>query len=141
MKWKDAHLEAQFSEVPALLQTMARQFEVLSLTYGIEPVVTRIYDPVGCVDGVCESGVHPAKRAIDFRDRHGGTRLYSDEQVKALCEVMNGCWARRDGKPTLIHHAFAGGEPHFHLQTAFDPSTYIVPPDGDKPWTSPPKSS
>lgn len=131
MRWKDPHLEAQFSELPAVLQQMVRQFEVLSLAFGVEPIVTRVYDPVGCVNGQCESGVHPAKRAIDFRDSHGGTRLYSDEHVRSLCEAMNASWARKDGKPTLLHHSFAGGEPHFHLQVAFDHNVYIVPPKDD----------
>jgi hypothetical protein len=120
MRWKDAHLEAEFHETPALLQEMAKMFDGLSAAYGVEPVVTRVYDPVGCVstpDGpVCESGVHPAKRAIDFRDSYAGRRLYSDEQVDELCDMMNKIYHRMDGKKTLIHHQFAGGEPHFHLQ-------------------------
>jgi len=124
MLWKSGHLEEQFKEVPKGLQDAAVMFEGLSRAYGIEPVVTRVYDPVGCIAVgdklVCESGVHPLKRAIDFRDSHGGKRLYTDEQVHELLDRMNDLYRRSDGKKTLLHHQFAGGEPHFHLQWPAD---------------------
>jgi hypothetical protein len=124
MKWKDPHLEKEFLELAPHFQDAAFMFEGLSRAYGVEPVVTRVYDPVGCIavgdHKVCESGVHPAKRAIDFRDSHGGKHLYSEEQKEELLDRMNSLYQRMDGKMTLIHHSFAGGEPHFHLQWPSD---------------------
>ncbi len=126
--FKQDHLREQYEDVPLLLQFIAEDFCEESRTYGVEPVVTRIRDAVACATDssgelICESGVHPDGRAIDFRDEHdsGGMRrrrLYSDHIAQSICRVINERYARDDGKPTILHHSFNGGPLHFHCQVS-----------------------
>lgn len=119
MKFKEEKQQEQFKLLPELLKRMASDFEMLSESLGIEPVVTRISDPVED-----ESGVHPDYRAIDFRDEHDGELLYSVTKRNTLVERMNEKWPREDGKLTLIWHSFRGAPNHFHLQCANDMRAY-----------------
>lgn len=113
MKFKSPEMEAELEGAHALLQEIAEEFEKVSLLMKIEPVVTRVR---GKVKG--ESGVHTVGRAIDFRNQHAGTRLYTDKEVEAITVAMNSKYHRNDGKKTCIHHKFDGGPAHFHLQVA-----------------------
>ena len=88
-----------------------------SMRFGIQPVVTRVSDPL-YGKAHMESGVHAQKRAVDFRDQYAGKRLYTDEQVEAITEAINSAFPRRDTFKTCVHHAIEGGNLHFHLQTA-----------------------
>lgn len=112
MRFKLPHMKAQFDELPKALKQVCEDFCRLSKKFGVEPVVTRVSDPVAG-----ESGVHLAKRAVDFRDQTSdGRRLYTDEQVKEIVVVLNRLHERTDGKPTCYHHAVPGSTFHFHLQ-------------------------
>jgi len=115
MKFKEPHMEAQFLSRPLRLLEVCKEFEDLSEAFGIEPVVTRVTDPV---EG--ESGVHPAGRAVDFRDEHDGVLMYTDAQTAAIVEYLNKKFERGDGKPVCLHHSFQGGQYHWHLQTPIE---------------------
>ena len=114
MRFKEPHMQAQYLSRPSKLLEACRYFAELSEEIGIEPVVTRVTDKVPG-----ESGVHPAGRAVDFRDEVGGSRLYTDEQVSSIVNAVNAKFPRDDGKLTCIHHSFNGGPLHFHIQIAF----------------------
>jgi hypothetical protein len=112
MKFKTPELMEEFYQAPAMLQVMATWFEQLCIAhFSIEPTVTRILETVPG-----SSGVHEAGRAIDFRDEHAGRRLFTDEQVAFLISHMNARFPGNDSKLTCIHHKFAGGPAHFHIQ-------------------------
>ena len=120
MKFKKPEIEAELISAPVFLIMMAEMFDLESKEkFGQEGIVTRILEPV---QG--ESGVHTDHRAIDFRNEFEGGRLYTDEQVKYLVEFMNNQFPRNDGKVTCIHHSFAGGPHHFHIQLATLTKTY-----------------
>lgn len=135
MKYKHPEYEDQLKATSVLLRGMAREFERLSLECGVEPVVTRVSDPVDCFTDetgqrVCESGVHPAKRAVDFRDEFaGGVFLYLPKQVEWIVRSMNDRYPRMDGKQTCIYHGFGGGPKHFHVQVAADRRVYVLQSD------------
>jgi hypothetical protein len=114
MRFKEAHMQAQYFSRPTRLLDVCRYFAELSEEMGIEPVVTRVTDTVPG-----ESGVHPAGRAVDFRDESGGSRLYTDEQAADIVKAINEKFPRDDGKPTCMHHGFQGGPLHFHIQIPF----------------------
>ena len=112
MKFKEPHMEAQLEECHPLLKLMVGDFDKLSLEIsGKEAIVTRVSDSVPG-----ESGVHPAKRAVDFRDQFQGRPTYTVDERDYILERMNKKYRRNDGKKTLIHHSFNGGPAHFHLQ-------------------------
>jgi hypothetical protein len=121
MKFKSAHMMAQYDELPSLLKTIVEEFCELSVQFGVTPVVTRISDPVPG-----ESGVHPAKRAIDFRDEFSGMRLYTPDQVEEIVMHLNTKYERQDGKVVCLHHSFKGMPHHFHLQVPIDPKVVII---------------
>jgi len=131
MKYKKDRLEGEILNRPPLLQKMARDFEKLSRTFGIEPMVTRVLERVSG-----SSGVHEAGRGIDFRDEHAGLRLYTLDQVGVILTEINGKYRRKDGRPTLLHHSFNGGPEHFHLQLAPSLDLYINEPKKEKPLPS-----
>lgn len=119
MLFKHDHIEKELEGACPALQAIARTFEELSMKLGIEPVITRILDPV-----TGESGVHQDYRAIDFRNEMGvgGPRLYTDEQAELLVKQMNLRFPRKDGLKTCIHHAFInhqgrGGRAPYHFHT------------------------
>src|SRR6185369_16598409 len=100
MKFKEPHMEAQFLSRPLRLLEVCKEFENLSETFGIEPIVTRVTDPV---EG--ESGVHPAGRAVDFRDEHDGVLMYTDAQTTTIIEYLNKKFERNNNKPMYLHHS------------------------------------
>ena len=126
MRFKKDSLEQEFKSRSQLLKDMAFYFEQLSLSVGVDPVVTRILEKI---DG--SSGVHEAGRAIDFRSHyrdHTGAlkKLYSDQDVDRFLDLMNTKYKRNDGRKTMIHHSFNNGPLHFHLQS---PSNIKVLPE------------
>lgn len=125
MQFKEKKMRDQLFGAHTLLMDMAREFERASMELGIEPVVTRVTDHF---DG--ESGVHLYGRAMDFRDEHRGDRLYTDSEVKIICDKLNKKFKRYDGKSSCIHHSFNEGPAHFHVQVA---SSYCAYKKADKP--------
>ncbi len=121
MQFKTEELREEFHSRSTLLQFMAQDFEQLSLSFGIDPTVTRVLETV-----TGSSGVHEAGRGIDFRDEHDKKRLYSDEQVRTILEVINKKFRRNDEYKTLKHHGFNGGPKHWHLQLAPLLSAYDI---------------
>jgi len=115
MKFKKPHMKEQFDACPTKLLELCEAFNQLSLKEGIEPVVTRVTDPV---EG--ESGVHLQHRAVDFRNEfHDGKAkrwLYPIETVDHIVDTLNKKFPRKDGKPVALHHSFKNGAFHFHLQ-------------------------
>lgn len=120
MQYKTPDCQDQLSQVPAKLQEVVAFFDSLSTAYGIECVITRVWDAV-CGD----SGVHEAKRAVDFRDETRPTDtdsvcLYTADQVAAIVAAINEKYPRTDGKVVCMHHSFQGAPFHFHIQIPFD---------------------
>jgi hypothetical protein len=113
MRFKDAHLEGELKECSARLQDIAKVFAwVFAEETGKEALVTRVYDPVPG-----ESGVHLAKRAVDFRDASSdGIDLANDAQTARIVERMNRLFPRNDKFPTCLHHHVPGSTDHFHIQ-------------------------
>ena len=115
MKFKKPHMKEQFEASPKKLLEVCEVFNQLSLKEGIEPVVTRVTDPV---EG--ESGVHLAHRAVDFRneffDGKSKRWLYPIETVEHIVNAINQKFPRKDGRPVALHHSFKGGSFHFHFQ-------------------------
>lgn len=120
MKFKSPHLEQQLKDAPLLLKFLAQDFGELAATLGIEPVVTRVTDPV---QG--ESGVHTDYRAFDIRDEYNGEFTYSESQRLMILKSLNAKYFRNDGKPSVIWHSFGGGPHHFHVQIAALTKTYM----------------
>lgn len=120
MKFKEPKLEAELESVSVVLQQIIEDFAFDSeYVFGIEPVVTRVLDPV---EG--ESGVHGDKRGVDLRDEHSGVCLYTKEQAASLVKWVNDKWKRNDGKVTCLHHSFNGGPLHFHFQIPISTKVY-----------------
>jgi hypothetical protein len=124
MIFKYDYLHKEFESRPQILKDMAHYFESLSLSVGVDPVVTRILEKVAG-----SSGVHEAGRAIDFRsqyiDQNGKLKkLYSEEDVARFLDLVNTKYKRNDGRKTLIHHSFNNGPLHFHLQSGASLSLY-----------------
>lgn len=115
MKFKDQPSVKQFQNACPMLKVLAWQFEKISLTFGIDPVVTRV---ISKIQG--DSGVHSMGFGIDFRNQHNDTFLYNLDQQVEILKYINELFPRSDGKKTLIHHSFNGGLYHWHAQ---------VPPD------------
>lgn len=121
MKFKSEEIEKEFEDAPILLKIIAYEFSSISLRqYGQEGIMTRVLESIPG-----DSGVHEDHRAVDFRDEFVGGRLYTDDEVKSLCEYMNTNFKRNDGKPTMIHHSFNGGPMHFHIQIATLTKAYM----------------
>lgn len=118
MKFKEPHMKEQFEGRPPKLKEICYFFEELSLGFDIEPVVTRVLDKVSG-----ESGVHPVGRAVDFRDecrdKNGVKHLYTEEQAQFIVDEINSKYPRDDDKEVCIHHSFAAGPEHFHIQIPF----------------------
>lgn len=114
-QFKEPHLKEQYETRPPLLLQICADFCALARAFDIEPVVTRVTDPVAH-----ESGVHPAGRAVDFRDVHGIMHNYSEAQIAAIVEHLNFKYKRTDGKPVIIHHAVEGSTKHFHIQISVE---------------------
>ena len=108
-------MKEQYDACPAKLLEVCEAFNQLSLKEGIEPVVTRVTDPV---EG--ESGVHLQHRAVDFRNEYQDGKenrwLYPIETVEYIIDTLNRRFPRSDKRSVAIHHAFRGGRYHFHLQ-------------------------
>lgn len=114
-------MKAQFDKIPELLKKICWEFCLWSRSIGVEPIITRVSDPVRG-----ESGVHSMLRAVDFRDETSdGINLYDDNKIMDIVNSMNSKYARHDGKPTLYHHSFNGQPKHIHIQISADLETYI----------------
>ena|ERR1035437_267318 len=115
MKFKQPQMEDQYDKLPHKLQDVCNFFLTLSEEHLVEPLVTRVTDPV-----VGESGVHPAHRAVDFRNQYfdgkNNVWLYNQETIDEILKAVNNEFPRTDGRLVAIHHSFQGGMFHFHLQ-------------------------
>ena len=118
MKFKQPQYESQFEALPEKLREICYDFEQLSVKNAVIPVVTRVTDPVHG-----ESGVHPQHRAVDFRNQYSDGKvnrwLYPQETVQEIVETLNKKYPRTDGKLVCIHHSFAGGPFHYHVQIPY----------------------
>lgn len=120
MQYKTPDCQDQLSQSAPRLQEIVAYFDSLSTGFGIECIITRVWDAV-CGD----SGVHEAHRAVDLRDETrpsptDSARLYTDDQVVSIVQAINEKYPRADGKLVCIHHSFQGMPYHFHLQIPFD---------------------
>ncbi len=117
MKFKEERLKDELYKADTSVQLMAVWFEQLCLGhFGIEPTVTRVFDNIKGA-----TGVHPAGRAVDIRSQYWGAdgklhEVFTPEQVKFLVSEMNRKFPGGDKYPSCLHHSFAGGPYHFHLQ-------------------------
>lgn len=126
MKFKEEHMKKQFEELDPLLQEMCYEFEKQANSLGRDAIVTRVSDPFPG-----ESGVHPLKRAVDFRDEivtnEIRAKLFTAPEVEQIVDFLNQSYERNDGKETCIHHSFNGGPYHFHIQLASRMDAYVKP--------------
>ena len=112
MKFKSAALREEFWNAHPVVRQMAIWFEQLCLVYfQKDPTITRVLEDI---PGATKT--HPEGRAIDFRDEFGGKREFSDEEVRFLVSEMNKRFQDPSGMKSCVHHSFAGGPMHFHLQ-------------------------
>lgn len=119
MKFKHPHIQDQFVKTDPILQLLANDFVMLSRMLDIEPVVTRVSDPVAG-----ESGVHTAMRAIDFRDQNSGEFLYSQSERQVIMDFLNTKYERSDRFKAVMWHSFRGGMNHWHLQVPYDRAVF-----------------
>lgn len=119
VNFKTPQVQKEFEEATLILQLLAEDFVKLSNHFGIIPVMTRVLEDIPGA-----TSVHPAGRALDFREEYQGSFLYTPEQRVHIVEFINKKWMRNDGKPTIIWHSFNGGPHHFHLQLASDVMVY-----------------
>jgi hypothetical protein len=135
MKFKNALAESDYKILPRKLKEICDYFEMLSTEYGVEPVVTRVAEPV---EG--DSGVHEARRAVDFRCEQYAKKgpssfLYSPPQTVTIEADINAKFKRPDGRPTCMYHRFHGDPYHFHIQLYSgwlepgEPQTPVKEPD------------
>lgn len=127
MRFKNARCEVEWKGIPKKLREICEEFEHISLGVMVEPVVTRIKEPVAG-----ESGVHHTGRAVDFRDEYQvdadtTRRLYTDLDAHMIVEALNEKYPRVDGKAVAIHHSFGAGPLHFHIQI---PKAWLEPGEG-----------
>ena len=112
-------MESQFEILPEKLKEICNAFITISEEHLVDPVITRVSDPV---EG--ESGVHTQHRAVDFRNQYFNGKhnvwLYSQETVDAIVNEINSRYPRNDGKLVCLHHSFKGEPSHFHLQCDYD---------------------
>lgn len=121
MIFKDQKLELEWLLIPFPLRVIAEDFATKAKKeFNIDSVVTRILEKI---DG--SSGVHEDHRGLDFRDQHGASFLFSEEQRIEMLTYINKKYQRFDGKPTIIWHSFNGGAFHFHLQIPRDVLAYV----------------
>lgn len=111
--YKHPHLPQELLLCPRQLIYAVHLFNQLSSALGINPVVTRVIETISG-----SSGVHSARRAVDFRDaRPNGGFLYTESQRKWLLISMNEVLLPRiDKYSTLVNHSFKSGPLHWHLQ-------------------------
>lgn len=134
MYFKEKHMRTQLFESHTLLIKIAYDFEYLSLKIaGVEPVITRVWDPVPH-----ESGIHPARMAFDARNEYKGKCLYNPDRLDLIMDKINNKYARRDGKLTVLHHRAIDynmtrnmNDPvyhpyHLHFQVSPRPSDYLA---------------
>lgn len=124
MRFKHAHLEDEFNQVPIFLREIVRDADALADYFGKEMIVTRVYEPVAG-----ESGVHTDLRAVDTRDEHLGEHTFTPEESAAIVAMINAIYERNDGYKTCIHHGFGGGPEHFHFQVSHSMSAYKNAPN------------
>lgn len=125
VKFKNDRARFEFAKAPFKLREICLDLDAVSQKkFKIETVCTRVKEPVAN-----ESGVHPAGRAVDFRDEYmidseKTERLYLPEQVQYLVDYLNEKYPRTDRKSVAIHHAVEGGMDHFHIQI---PYAWLLP--------------
>lgn len=116
MRFKKPEYAQEFSVLPKVLKIIALDMDRFSQeTFGIEMVVTRVFEHVPG-----ETGIHQQGLAIDFRDEYEQVLSYNLDQRRALLEYVNERYKRSDGFKTLISHKFKNGPRHFHLQISAD---------------------
>lgn len=111
IEYKHDYLEHELNKVHPELKNVLRAFQSISLDFEKVPVITSIFRE--------DSGVHKAGRAIDIRDQHGGSFVYTEEERLALVNYINAVYTRSDNKKTCLWHD-AGTGFHFHLQVRTD---------------------
>lgn len=116
MQFKTSDCCTQLQQSPQKLQDLLTSFCELAQGYGIDPVITRVWDPVPG-----DSGVHEAHRGVDIRDQlvnPDGTseNIFTPEATEFIVSRLNALYPRDDGKLVCIHHSFCEGPFHFHLQ-------------------------
>lgn len=134
MYFKEKHMREQLFECHTLLIQIAYDFEWLSLRIaGIEPVITRVSDPVPH-----ESGIHLARMAFDARSEYKGEMKYKPEKLDLIMDKINHKYSRRDGRQTVIHHRAINydltrdkNNPiyhpwHLHFQVSPRPGDYLA---------------
>ena len=120
MRFKTEREKIEFQNAPPLLRKICLEFAEIAKEMGIEPVVTRVRQPV---EG--SSGVHEAGRAVDIRDEYAkGEFLFVHEQRERIVNLLNLRYSRKDKKPTCLWHSFKGAPHHFHIQIAAEESMY-----------------
>lgn len=107
IKFKYDILKDEFTLADPRTRSVVEDFEWLSGEFNKDPMITSIFRD--------DSAVHKAGRAIDLRDEHAGTYLYTEDERLALVHYINALYPRSDNKKTCIHHD-AGTGHHFHIQ-------------------------
>ncbi len=121
LRYKDAHLYEQFTQLPPLLKLIVWDAaDYCQRLLGIDPLVTRIADPVHG-----ESGVHLDWRALDIRDEFApGKFIFTEKNRLALLKYINTKYPRNDKFHTIMWHSVAGSTHHFHIQISWDLADY-----------------
>lgn len=120
MKFKEKYMRRELFDSHTLLIQIAQDFELLSYQIaGVEPVVTRVADPV-----VGESGIHTMRMAFDARyTQEGNNPIYEEGDAVKIMDQINAKYERADGRKTVILH----GDPvHFHFQVSPRPKDYKI---------------
>jgi len=112
LTYKYPGVELEFHNAPALLQHVVLTFVQLSVEmYGINPIMTRVLDPISG-----ESGVHNQYRGADIRNQYMKTFMYTKEQSSTLVNLINQKFKRIDGFKTVLMHSFKSNPAHYHFQ-------------------------
>jgi hypothetical protein len=121
MIFKDPIIEKEYSGCPLLLKIIVGDLEQFSKDkYNIEPVMTRVLE---AIPG--DSSVHEDYRAVDIRQQHDGSFMYTPEQQQEILDYINTKYKRNDNKPTALCHSFNGSPYHFHIQVAVFVKAYM----------------
>jgi hypothetical protein len=117
MKFKTPEMQEQLNKTPIILREIAIFMDdLIKTTFKREMTITRVTDPV---EG--ESGVHLCFRAFDVRNEHinsTGNQVFLFEPAEAqyIVDTINHAYNRQDSFKTCLHHSYAGGFWHFHVQ-------------------------
>ena len=111
MIFKTEKIMKEYRDAPIVLQIIGEDFNQMSRSFGIEPVLVRVLEHI-----YGSSGVHEDYRGLDFRNEHKGIFLYTNNQATVIVDYINGTYPRDDGRVTCFYHSFRGNPKHFHLQ-------------------------